>query len=338
MDPLEHFLKHGRKEGRKPSARPGAWVTVTDADIRCLKEPSFQNEMALFVTHSPDGHLKPHVYHYLESLRCRGIAVVLIVAADAPFLAADSKLMTATDGIYIRRNQGYDFAAWAHVLRLQPEFFSVNILYLVNDSIFGPTNDELFDHLLGRLRSSPADLVGLTENYEQGWHIQSYFLALRSRVLSSAVFQQFIRDIVSYRHKEDVINEYEVRLASTLTAAGFECEAIFQAIVFKHQTTHHWKHLFQSGFPFIKMAVMRDTVVDVDTSDWRKVLAEAGFDISLAERGLAEERGRPPGSGRVLHSPTAGRCFSVSTPFVPATLANWRRHAARWVSSSNSSI
>src|SRR5271166_1073981 len=292
MDPLKHFIKYGRNEGRKPNAGPGAWVAVTDADIRCLKEPSFQNEMALFVTHSPHGHLKPHVYHYLDSLRRHGIAVVLIVAADAPFVAADSKLMAATDGIYVRHNQGYDFAAWAHILRLRPEFFAATMLYLINDSLFGPTNDELFGQVLERLRSTPAGLVGLTENYADGWHIQSYFLALRPPVLSSAVFQRFIRDIVSYSHKVDVINEYEVKLASTLTAAGFECEAIFRANdITNDMTTHHWQHLFQSGFPFVKMGVLRGTVEGVDTSDWREVLVESGFGVSLAEKTLAEERG-----------------------------------------------
>jgi ADP-heptose:LPS heptosyltransferase len=263
IDPFEHYLNYGRKEERKPNATPGPWVPVTAADIRCFKRPSFRNEMALFVTHSPNGHLKPHVHHYLESLESQGIAVVLIVAADAPFLGADRKLMDTTGGIYIRRNQGYDFAAWAHVLRLHPDFFAATILYLINDSVFGPTSNQLFAEILERVRRSSADLVGLTENHKKGWHIQSYFLALRARVLSSAVFQQFFRDVVAYRHKEDVINEYEVKLASILTAAGFECEAIFQAIDSKDMTTHHWQHLLRSGFPFIKMGVVRDMIVGV---------------------------------------------------------------------------
>ena len=91
-----------------------------------------------------------------------------------------------------------------------------------------------------------------------------------------------------------MINEYELKLTSPLMAAGFECEALFRAFDSKDLTTEHWKRLFQSGFPFIKMGVLRDTVDGVDTSDWRNVLAEAGTDISLAERALAQERGVAP--------------------------------------------
>jgi ADP-heptose:LPS heptosyltransferase/GT2 family glycosyltransferase/tetratricopeptide (TPR) repeat protein/SAM-dependent methyltransferase len=275
--------------GNGSDAKTGAWVPVTDADIRCLKKPSFKNEVALFVTHSSDGRLKPHVYHYTDSLRRHGIAVILIVATDIPCLDADNDLVDATDGIFVRANEGFDFAAWAHVLHLNPELFSASILYLINDSLIGPTNDELFGNVLHRLRKSPADLIGLTENYEKGWHVQSYFFALRSHALSSAVFQQFIQGIVSYKRKEDVIDEYEIRLARILKAAGFECEVIFRAIDFKNLTTHHWKYLFRSGFPFIKTAVTMGIVEGVDTNDWREVLAEADVDISFAQRAL----GRP---------------------------------------------
>jgi ADP-heptose:LPS heptosyltransferase/SAM-dependent methyltransferase len=278
-----------RENGRKPNGKTAPWVPVTNADICCLKEPSFKDEVALFVTHSPDGRLKPHARYYVNSLRRHGIAVVLIVAADAPFLDADGNLWDATDGIFVRGNEGFDFAAWAHVLRLKPELFRVSILYLINDSLIGPTNDESFGDVLRRLRNSPADLIALTENYEKGWHVQSYFLALRFSVLSSLVFQEFIQRIVSYRNKEDVIDEYEIRLAPTLRAAGLECEAIFRATDFKNLTTHHWKHLFCSGFPFIKTAVSLGLVEGVDTSDWREVLAEAGVGALFAEQALTGE-------------------------------------------------
>jgi ADP-heptose:LPS heptosyltransferase len=293
IDPLDHFLKLGRKEGRKPNpgaAKRGSWALVTDAEIRYLKKPSFRNEVALFVTHSPHGRLKPHVYHYVDGLRRQGIAVVLIVAADAPFIAADNNLLEKTEGLLIRRNEGYDFAAWAHILLLHPELFDAKILYLLNDSLIGPTNDETFGYLLRRLRNSHADLIGLTENYERGWHIQSYFLALKSRCLKSSIFQKFINSIVSYQDKEDVINDYEIRLAPLLTTAGFSCEPMFRALDFGNPTLFHWEHLLRSGFPFVKMMAIRDVIPGVDSSNWRGALAAEGFDVSLAERAVAEER------------------------------------------------
>jgi glycosyltransferase involved in cell wall biosynthesis/Tfp pilus assembly protein PilF len=305
MDPLEHFLLHGLKEGRKPNAEEAkeVWnpnsgetkspfVSVTDAKICCLINPSFGDEVALFVTHSPNGWLKPHVSHYLASLKRQGIAVVLIVVADQAFLSGDSELTDVVDGIFVRQNEGYDFAAWTHVLRLHPELFDAKILYLLNDSLIGPTNDVAFANLLSRLRESPADVIGLTDNFERGWHISSYFLAFKPRALSSVALHKFLNDIVSFREnvREEVISRYEIRFAPTLKAAGLHCEALFPARDDLSPTVFHWKELLERGFPFVKLMTIRDHFPGVDASDWRELLAAQGYDVSLAERTLAEAK------------------------------------------------
>jgi hypothetical protein len=292
MDPLEHFLKYGLKEGRKPNAEEATsrFVTVTHAEIYCLMKPSFGDEVALFVTHSPHGRLKPHVPHYLGSLKRHGIAVVLIVAADRPFTSADTELVNAIDGMFVRQNEGYDFAAWAHVLHLHPELFDAKILYLINDSLIGPTNDAAFGEVLARLRNSGADVVGLTENLERRWHLQSYFLALKPRALSSAALHKFLNEIVSYKDnvREEVISNFEIRFAPTLMAAGLDCQGLFRAPDDRNPTTYHWKHLLHSGFPFVKAETIRGLIPDLDIRDWQQLLAAQGYDVSLAERTLAE--------------------------------------------------
>jgi GT2 family glycosyltransferase/tetratricopeptide (TPR) repeat protein len=290
MDPLDHFIRYGRKEGRKPFPVTPESRAVVQAEIRCLKTPSFGDEVALLVTHSPSGRLKPHLPHYIGSLRRQGISVVLIVAADRLFTAVAGTLMTEADGLFVRQNEGYDFAAWAHILRLHPKLFDVNILYLLNDSLFGPTNDAAFSHLLSRLRENPADHIGLTDNLERGWHISSYFLAFKPRALSSPTLRKFISDIVSYKEdaREAVIENYEIRLTPMLKAAGLRCQALFPAQDSLSPTIHHWKDLLRSGFPFIKMMAIRDRWPGVDVSDWRDVLAAEGYDAPLAERTLAE--------------------------------------------------
>jgi glycosyltransferase involved in cell wall biosynthesis len=305
MDPLEHFLKYGIKEKRKPNAEAaaaGAWRPVTDAQIHCLKEPSFDGEVALFVTHSPNGRLKSHVRHYIDSLRREGVAVVLIVAADKPFAGDSADLVNALDGFFIRENKGYDFAAWAHILHLCPEFFNATILYLVNDSLIGPVNNAALAYLLAQIRGNPADLVGLTENFERGGHVQSYFLALKHRALSSIALHKFITDIVSYEDKDDVINRFEIKFSPDLKASGLNCDVVFRDA--RNPTIYHWKYLVESGFPFVKANVIGGTFAGVDISDWREVLAVRGYDTLLAEGTLAETW-VPPDESAVRAMPLA---------------------------------
>jgi glycosyltransferase involved in cell wall biosynthesis len=292
-DPVDHFINYGRWEGREPNAaeaRADGWISVTDVEISCLKRPVLREEVAVFVTHSPHGRLKPHVPHYLECLTRQSIGVILIVAADEPFTAADADLVSRVDGIFVRQNNGYDFAAWAHVLRLCPELIDADILYLLNDSVFGPTNDSAFGDLMDRIRDSSADFIGLTESFEICWHLQSYFLALKSRALLSVAFRDFIEGIVCYSDKDKVITSYEVRFASIMKNAGFNCEALFQNIDGRNPTIFHWRHLLEAGFPFLKVN-LPDANLSDDVADWRQVLAAQGYDVSLTEQQLNEAVG-----------------------------------------------
>src|SRR5262249_36390611 len=90
------------------AAAAGGWSTVTNAAIRCIRTPSLSNEVALFVTHSPHGRLRPHVLHYLESLKRENISVILIVNADSPSEFSDNNFASKTDGVFVRQNEGYD--------------------------------------------------------------------------------------------------------------------------------------------------------------------------------------------------------------------------------------
>jgi len=290
-NPLAHFLHHGRREGRAPRLRTSRLVDgkpVEAAQLHCLQYLPLKGEVALFVTHSPDGRLKPHLRHYLEALSAEGIDIVLIVAADQPLLDEDEWLRPLVKGLFVRENAGLDFAAWAHLLRWHRELNDAQILYLLNDSLIGPTNAADFSKLFSRIRDSDADIVGMTENWERGWHIQSYFLAIKRGALSSFAFHQFMLDVVSFDDKDDVINNFEVQFAPVLIAAGLKVEVLFTSPTLHNPTIYHWRELLNKGFPFIKVMTIRDEIPGVDKTGWDEALAKQSYDVSLAERLLAE--------------------------------------------------
>ncbi|MFL9870939.1 FkbM family methyltransferase [Paraburkholderia megapolitana] len=256
---------------------------VTDAVIEYRKATRRDGEAALFVTHSPDGKLKPHVRLFIAALRRQSIHVTLIVSADAAWFDQDALPLDEIDTLVVRENHGLDFAAWAHVLQLEPELFDAETLYLLNDSLIGPFNDVLFEKLLARLRSEPADMVGLTESWEYQWHIQSFFLALRRRALASPVLQGFFNKVRVLPTKDEVIQRYEINFAPTLRAAGISCEVLFPSENRNNRTLFDWRRLIEEGFPFVKVMTLRDKIEGVDNSNWRATLKAQGYDVALAE-------------------------------------------------------
>lgn len=288
LDPLEHFITEGLIDRRRPN--PDATLEsepVTAARIDRLKAGAIGAEVALFVTHAGDGTIKPHVAHHVECLRRCGIQCALIVVCDEDNVAVTGTALDQADHAFRRANAGFDFAAWAHVLRLHPELLGIKIVYLVNDSVFGPTHPQALERVVARIRASEADLVGLTDNADRGWHIQSYFLALKQRFLTSEEGRAFFDSVVSYAHKNDVVNEYETQLARYATARGFRAEVLFPTPDWLDATLHNWRRLLRAGFPYLKVGTARALVPSVETADWRVEMETRGYDTAPADLTLA---------------------------------------------------
>ncbi|MCJ2136341.1 rhamnan synthesis F family protein [Methylobacterium sp. J-026] len=289
LDPLEHFLTEGLVDRRRPNPHAVlASEPVTAARLDRLRGGAFAAEVALFVTHTSDGAIKPHVVHHVTGLQRCGIACALIVVCDDGDAPVTGPALDRADHVFRRTNAGFDFAAWAHVLRRHPELFGAEILYLVNDSVFGPTSPEALERVVARIRTSAADLVGLTDNADRGWHVQSYFLALKQRFLGSAAGRAFFAGVVAYTHKNDVVNEYETQLARHATARGLRAEVLFPTPDWLDATLHNWRRLLRAGFPYLKVGTARALVPDVETTDWRAEMAMRGYDTAPADATLAQ--------------------------------------------------
>jgi GT2 family glycosyltransferase/glycosyltransferase involved in cell wall biosynthesis len=300
VNPLVHYLQTGRAEGRVPNAQMLAPGYVNDVRHVIVKEMAFDGagEAAVVVTHAPAGRLKPHVLPYMESLRANGVSVLLVAVVDRPLELRPAEIDAAT-GIIVRDNAGYDFGAWAHALRIEPALFGASLLILTNDSIVPSANSSAFRTMMDRLRESTADVVGLTSSHEYGWHISSYFMAMKPKALGSWAFQHFIRDIRNINDKEEVIRTYEVPFAARMQASGLMVEALYTGTFSANPTLFSWRELISQGFPFVKLLLLRRQFAEsVDwpkpiksalqdiREGWPEVLKKAGFDINLVQASI----------------------------------------------------
>ncbi|MCZ4340479.1 glycosyltransferase [Sphingomonadaceae bacterium G21617-S1] len=284
---------------RHPADHPLAWAVQAET-VKPLDLPAGA-EIALFVTHSRSGKIKPHVLPYVHALKRAGIGVFLIATVDRPVdLPAD--LIALADAVMVRRNAGYDFGAWAHALRLNPKLYGASTLYLLNDSVLPARDDGRIAALVDRVRASQADLIGLTESHEWRWHIQSYFLAVKPRLLTSRAFHAFMNDIRLLTRKDHVIRAYEVRLAEMTEQVGYDVELLYPSATAINPTLFGWRQLVAAGMPFVKLLLLRGQFEQVDITGWQDVLAEAGFDVALAEAVVlaAQEEGPVDDGGRLL--------------------------------------
>jgi len=219
-----------------------------------------ERELCLFVTFSAQSEIKSYVASHIRSFVEKNIDVVLIINTenfDRPIKNIES--IPAEVAICVRENKGFDFGAWSQVMS-ELDLNSVDRLYWVNDSIYGPLNDESFNKLIDRVRNSKFDFIGLTFNNKYFYHLQSYFLVFNKRILNCDEFFVYIKNIMQLPVKSMVIEFYEVRLTQFLKNLGFNCESIYELkekdganIVYKFP-----RELVEAGFPYVKTRLVKD--------------------------------------------------------------------------------
>ena len=178
--------------------------------------------------------------------------------------------------VLVRRNSGYDFGSWAHVIReSHSQLKRYEGLLLCNDSVFGPWGD--LGLVLRQLDlRGDIDFWGLTASLAPRWHLQSYFILYAQRLVQSSVFEDFWHEIGLHDSKNDVILSYEVGWSELLTALGFRGKALFELATSVHNPTHEsWHRLLEMGFPFIKKELIRENPLGVNLDALPGFLAQS---------------------------------------------------------------
>jgi hypothetical protein len=183
--------------------------------------------VALFVHFDRRGRVRPYVLQYVAALQQCGFSVVFVTNSGRlrdDSVAALRKLCAC---ILIRRNIGYDFAAWREgldFLRLPRD--NTDMVLIANDSVYGPLRP--LDPILAQIDFDRADIWGATESWQTRYHLQSYFLIAGRKALTSEAWRTFWRTVRPVQSKHWVIRHYEVGLTQALIRGGMRCAAIWR--------------------------------------------------------------------------------------------------------------
>jgi lipopolysaccharide biosynthesis protein len=215
--------------------------------------------VALFCHFEPAGALRADTLRYLTELRDFGFSVVLVSNSGRLQPAAMTALRRVCAAVLLRANSGRDFGAWREALvRLGLPRTETRWLLLANDSVSGPLAP--LAPLLMRMDNA-ADVWGMTDSVELGWHLQSYFLLVGPAALRSLAWRRFWRGVRPVPSKLLTVIRYEIGLSRCLRLAGLRLAAMFPCDAGAgplNPTLAGWRALRDAGFPFIKRSVAVD--------------------------------------------------------------------------------
>ena len=238
--------------------------------------------LCLFAGYSPENRVDDYVIHYLGELA--KFADVYYQAANDLSEEELRKLDEVTHGRWAEAHNKYDFGSWQKLIfRLGwQEVEKYDAVILANDSNYGPVRElaEIFD----RMDAAGLDAWGITENYGNTRHLQSYFLTLNRPVVKNAFFRDFFESIAVEESKQKICEKYEIGLSRLLAENGFSfapwidrsvLDIPFGADISTYQNT-----LLQKGSPFLKRKVFSSrNFANEDLTLTRRLLEELKYPL-----------------------------------------------------------
>ena len=185
-----------------------------------------KERIVLFSHFSKPGELATCSRRMLLSIKEQGWVIIVI----SSFLNSEALEWCRLQGIewILRDNKGRDFGAFQHaLLYLNQEQRLANCmgLILLNDSVYLRC-DYLQSSWIRFLNGLDDALLGITDSYQNGYHLQSYALHIPPLIFNSSKWVNFWRVLNTSRSTAAIIRNGEIELSAYLLRAGFKLKAL----------------------------------------------------------------------------------------------------------------
>jgi lipopolysaccharide biosynthesis protein len=290
--------------------------------MRPLSDFSIQRA-AVFAHFDIDNKVDDYVIFYLTKIK-EVCACIIFVTTSALPEKETLKISNVCERVIVRENEGHDFMSYKKGLA-ELKMENYDEILLCNDSVYGPFFS--IKNAFGKMQGMANDFWGMTENYDLAYHLQSYFMVFRKKVIQSSYFKEFWEKVSVENDKSAVIKKYEVGLTQFLIKAGFIPEAYIRIkssflntlraktaflsiksctdVINKlrrlisgklgiNPTHFYWKTLItEYNMPFIKIDILRDNFKNINIEDYMHVLnTYSDYDTGLIQRHLERVKGR----------------------------------------------
>jgi lipopolysaccharide biosynthesis protein len=172
----------------------------------------------VYATYDRYGLIADYVVAQVAALAHQGYRVIFVSTSPCLLEREIAKIVPYSWKILHRRNLGHDFGSYKEGIRQVGSTEKAESLILMNDSCYGP----LFNlaAIEQQAQASCADVWGITDSWWKSYHVQSYFLRLNRRALSSPAFHRFWATLLPYQPREIVIRNGEIRFTQRLVRSG----------------------------------------------------------------------------------------------------------------------
>lgn len=204
----------------------------------------------LFAAYDPRGGVDDALVQYVRALSKFG-RVVLVMDNDAQAgeLQKLAPYVVHSDGA---RHGEYDFGSYKRAYmyaRAARMLRDCDVLYLVNDSVYGPLRP--IGEMLDAMENLDADAFGpVAKPHHDHPHIQSWFIGCRPSVFNAPWFDEFMTSVTQQPDKGIITKLYEQGFSRRVTENGGTWKCLM-TVPNRGIYNRVWD-LYRRGLPFFK--------------------------------------------------------------------------------------
>lgn len=183
----------------------------------------------LFCHYDKYGLITHQVKELCSFFQSLGIDVIFLTTK----VSDESKnwLSKNLSALIVRKNVGRDFGAWKdgiNFLNSKQLFEKCSQLYLINDSVIVINHSlKSIDFKSDFIEDDKTDVIGLTESWQKGYHLQSYFLKFNQNVIHSEVFCNYWTKYPLINSRLYSIENGELGISKILINVGYSLKVLY---------------------------------------------------------------------------------------------------------------
>ena len=225
--------------------------------------PSDGRRLLVYVIWDRRGGVEDFVLFTLAGLRTYSERILVVVngSLDEGGRAA---LEEVCDEILVRPNVGFDIWAHKHAIdHLGEAINEYDEVVFANDTWYGPVRP--FGPVFERMDAEPIDFWGMTDHAREEpnpftgkgvmhYHLQSFWIAVRRRMLESSQWRDYWRNLPSMPGYFDAVLKHEVVFTHAFESEGFTHGVAFPSEDYPtdHPALFNADLLLDAGCPLIK--------------------------------------------------------------------------------------
>ena len=208
------------------------------------------DRLFLFAGYDKDCIIDDALIYYVKTLSKYG-DVILCMDCDCPKKEIE-KIKKYTIHTISKRHGEYDFGSYKRCFEYAANkklLQNYDYLYLMNDSVFGPTIN--IKQTLQNIESLETDAASIIiSKHKTHSFMESWFVRLNNKIFTTTWFKDFMSSVQHENYKHTVTIKYEHGLTNLIKNNGCSWGGLYT--VYGRKTYNNPKYLFKKGCPFIK--------------------------------------------------------------------------------------